>query len=1046
VERFKSIVLRAGHNDQVNPFVKDELIRRLFKDMGNVEPVGTMANLFINGQYKGYFNPTEHVKEEACQQWFDSDKPWDVMTMNGIRDGNTDAWNAMINYARSNNLAIDAFYQEMAKRLDIPAFIDYLIMRLWPNDWDWPQNNWSAAAERSDTGRWRFFVWDAEGAFERDQLNAIRFSELNSQGNANGYLYRALKANANFRQLFGDRLHRHFSDAGALSVANVGQRFAELREELRGVIPNMDTYIIDTWAPERRQIFLNACVSEGVYTFAGPMFDLNGAQTQGGYASADDRVTIVPAQVGATLYYTLDGASPGTPEPLGPATLVSLVARDAAKRVLVPTGPVPDWQYGRAFNDSQWIHSSGLPGGVGYERDSGYASYISTDVGEQMYGVNGSCYIRIPFTFSDDKSTFDGMTLSIQYDDGFIAYLNGVEIARRNFSGDPAWNSLASSSSADDAAVIFEALDVTDSLGVLKTGSNMLSIQALNVSLTSSDFLCTAELALTRMPVAEPVIDAIRYTGPISLSKSVRIKARALVGNMWSALGEAVFSVGPVAESLRVSEIMFHPSDEGHRDDPNTEFIELVNVGTTPLNLNLVAFTKGIHFTFGDVELPPGARGILVKDIAAARARYGGRLSVLGQYIGSLSNAGEQIELVDAAGGLIQSFTYRDDWYKIADGGGFSLTASDPAGTRADGWSTKDAWRPSAVAGGTPNYDDSAILIEPGAVVLNELVANSAGGVPDWIELHNTTDATIDIGGWFLSDDADDLIKYEIAAGTVLAPQGYAIFTDETHFGNEDDPGCHKPFGLSRDGETLYLHSGFDRELTGYSEEQPFEASESGTSLGRYQTSIGTVDFVPMSAPTPGYANAYPRVGPVVIREIMYHPSGDQDAEYVELLNISDTEMTLYDFVRNAPWRLTDDPDSPTMEVLLDSDPPITLLPSQSLLLVKDVAAFQGEYPGRLPSRVIEWRLGRLDNAGGRVVLSKPGDVGHEGDRRWFPVDAVAYSDGFHSAGFPDAIDPWPNEANGQGASLARVDSNRYGNDPNNWQAATPSPGTGESR
>jgi len=142
---------------------------------------------------------------------------------------------------------------------------------------------------------------------------------------------------------------------------------------------------------------------------------------------------------------------------------VSLVARETPKRVLVPTGPVPDWQYGRAFNDSHWILSSGAPGGIGYERGSGYETYITTDVGAQMYGTNGSCYIRIPFTFSGDKDTFDGMTLHAQYDDGFIAYLNGVEIARRNVTGEPTWNSLATGSHDDAAAVVFEAIDVTNS-------------------------------------------------------------------------------------------------------------------------------------------------------------------------------------------------------------------------------------------------------------------------------------------------------------------------------------------------------------------------------------------------------------------------------------------------------------------------------------------------------------------------------------------------------------------------------------------------------
>jgi hypothetical protein len=87
VQEFKSIVLRGGHNDRTNPFIKDELQRRLHKDMGNVASVGTMANLFINGEYKGFFNPCEHIKDEFCKQWYKSDEDWDIMTMNGVRDG-----------------------------------------------------------------------------------------------------------------------------------------------------------------------------------------------------------------------------------------------------------------------------------------------------------------------------------------------------------------------------------------------------------------------------------------------------------------------------------------------------------------------------------------------------------------------------------------------------------------------------------------------------------------------------------------------------------------------------------------------------------------------------------------------------------------------------------------------------------------------------------------------------------------------------------------------------------------------------------------------
>ena len=161
---------------------------------------------------------------------------------------------------------------------------------------------------------------------------------------------------------------------------------------------------------------------------------------------------------------------------------------------------------------------------------------------------------------------------------------------------------------------------------------------------------------------------------------------------------------------------------------------------------------------------------------------------------------------------------------------------------------------------------------ELGSVVINELLANSAGAAPDWIELSNTTDQAISIGGWYLSDDANDLMRYQIAEGTSIPAGGYLVFSEDQHFANANDPGSREPFGLSKDGETLYLHSGSAGVLTGYSEEENFDASEAGVALGRYQKSTGSYNFVALQEPTPGQANAAPAVGPVVITEILYHP------------------------------------------------------------------------------------------------------------------------------------------------------------------------------
>ena len=146
----------------------------------------------------------------------------------------------------------------------------------------------------------------------------------------------------------------------------------------------------------------------------------------------------------------------------------------------------------------------------------------------------------------------------------------------------------------------------------------------------------------------------------------------------------------------------------------------------------------------------------------------------------------------------------------------------------------------------------------------------------------------------------------------------------------------------------MYLHSGDQGGLTGYSEQGTFGASEPGSAFGRHEGSAGP-SLVLLAEPTPGAANADPMVGPIVINEILYHLGGSPDAEYVELLNISDADVTLYDPNRGTPWRFTDDPENPGIDLLFPTDPPITLEPGEYLLLVKDLSLFQSRFSRRPP-------------------------------------------------------------------------------------------------
>ena len=134
-----------------------------------------------------------------------------------------------------------------------------------------------------------------------------------------------------------------------------------------------------------------------------------------------------------------------------------------------------------------------IPGSL--ETSSGYGAVIETDVQSTMYDTVPGVYARIPFA-GFDTSQVDSLTLRMRYDDGYVAYLNGVEIARRNAPAAPAYNSTATVDRKDSDALLVEDVDISQHVGLINSsGINILAVHGLNDAVDSDEFLIIAELA-----------------------------------------------------------------------------------------------------------------------------------------------------------------------------------------------------------------------------------------------------------------------------------------------------------------------------------------------------------------------------------------------------------------------------------------------------------------------------------------------------------------------------------------------------------------------
>jgi hypothetical protein len=722
-----------------------------------------------------------------------------------------------------------------------------------------------------------------------------------------------------------------------------------------------------------------------------------------------DKVIYTPQTTDVSQGRTPDGSdtlaffkipTPGVANPTGATTVyttTTLILENAAKKVLVPTAAVAEaWKGGAAFSDSAWNSGtiiSGKAGGVGYENNPGstdnYTDLITYDIKAVR---TGSCYIRVPFTLTAEQvAAISSLNLKIRRDDGFIAYINGVTAAQsNNIPATPAWNSYATSAvSSDTTARQLATYTITNTsvLSALKVGQNILAIHGMDAT-SSSDMI---------------------------ISFILEIVTQQTEGENTMAPHEAL------VDGLRITEIMYNPADNG-----NAEYIELQNIGSTTLNLEGVRLSGGVDFTFPAMTLAPGQYTLVIAQQAAFQARYGTTLNVAGVYTGKLSNAGEQIilKLANPLDAAILRFDYKNGWYPLTDGGGYSLVIVNPAAPAAD-WQDKDNWDQSIAAGGSPGRADTA------PVIINEVLAHAHDAAPDWIELYNTTDAQVNIGGWTLSDDVTNLAKYRIADNTFIEPYSYLVFYENTHFGNASDPGSLVQFAFSENGDSAYLTA----DTGGYTTEVHFGASERGVSFGRHEKSDGTDDFVLMSSITPDDDNALPMTGPVVISEMMYNPFiggayPTDDYEYIELHNITASPVTLsmYDSALSVTlgWKFT---------AGIDFTFPITTsIPANGYLIVaRNPAAFTTRYGSPAGVEILGpfENTTALSNDGERIELSKPGDTDLYGVRYYIAVDAVHYKDQY----------PWPGAPDGGGQALDRINDTLYGDDVTNWQSQPASPG-----
>ncbi|MEE8451151.1 MAG: lamin tail domain-containing protein, partial [Thermoguttaceae bacterium] len=1080
-DRFDTITLRAGFNDRWSngnaTYLQDRWTAQTQNDMGGYGPHGTFVHLYVNGLYWGLYNPVERPAAPFGAAYLGGDKDdYDAYVTRSMTDGNADSWNQLRGLSNDPNTT----YADYEAMMDIPNFIDYMMINQYGGNWDWPHNNWYATRSREPGGKWRFHSWDAEGCL-RD-VNRDKVEPDRNWNNGPGEFYLELREFEEFRELFAQHIHDYYFNGGLLTPeANIARLDrlaitidrAIVGESARWGDGYQDSGTArtrdDNWIPrlnwlrnsffqQRGAIVLAQYKEAGLYPdVVAPVFEVNGTYQHGGLIDPNDDLSMT-ADSSQVFVDTLlvDDTTP----------LTALVPTDDA---LADT-----WQ-NVVFDDSQWLSGTA---GVGYERNSGFENMLGLDLlstgGDPTKWIdtdgdgineNNTVYIRVPFTLDAgfQWQDYDRFMLRMKYDDGFEVYINGQATIRGGQvpAGQLSWNS---SALASDEVTAWRSYDLTGYRNLLQPGDNVLAFHAVNRDFDSSDMLIFPELTLGRelLPDQDQLFyttdgtdpraadgsvspTAVLYNGTFQLASTTALKARHLInGTVWSVLNEATYFLNQpaAAGNLTITEINYNPyaptADELLVDDmlnnDDFEFIELQNIGADVIDLTDVRFTDGITFTFtGSTPgtLAPGQRVVVAKDPAAFALRYPGVTGVIGGYSGSLDNSGEQLVLTDHAGDPILDFSYNDSssWPGRADGGGATLEVLNTGRDYDDGKN----WRSSTEYGGSPGFQGIGPVTD---IVVNEVLTHTDLPEKDAIELHNTTTAEIDVSGWYLSDTNDNYRKFRIPEDTLIPGGGY-VFFDEDDFNPSGgvDPGDFALSGAHGDDVWL-MKTDLSGRLTYFADHVEFPAAANGEPFGLWPDHTG--ELVPLIDTTLGHSNAdsSPRVGPVIISELHYNPyvvgvDHPSDFEFLEIYNPTAQTIDLTD------WRIRGGNDfyfadgtelaARSTLLILKFDPG----DAANAVMLNDFLTFYTIDPS-VP--IVGGYGYNLDNGGGRIQLQRP-DESPADEPNYIPhliEDEVIYDD----------ADPWPTSPDGWGDSLHRLGIHLWGNDPESWTAGVPTPGS----
>ena len=314
---------------------------------------------------------------------------------------------------------------------------------------------------------------------------------------------------------------------------------------------------------------------------------------------------------------------------------------------------------------------------------------------------------------------------------------------------------------------------------------------------------------------------------------------------------------------LVISEVMASngtsvPDDNGEYGD----WIEIWNSADQPINLHNVGLSDrgdSIRFLFPEVTLQPDGRVVVFctdTNQADIGEEYHAKFKI--------SSVGETIYLFDPSAYMIDSVDTpvlnSDEVYALQADGSFAVSERYSPG----------------FANGEEGYQAylAATMVASGELIINEVMADPLSGLADadgefvdWIELHNTTNRTINLSNYALSDKENKPLQWKFPEGAAIAPGGYYIvFCSGKDRVDEGTSIPHTNFSISAEHDSVVLSDAHGRLV----DRVTIDNLAEDCSYGRDASGMFTV--FPLA--TPSLPNTQAGAGQMDYQMRMMNPTG----------------------------------------------------------------------------------------------------------------------------------------------------------------------------